>query len=256
MHRCILLHGRALQLNNHELSYLRNGFLAYAGGWDEIILSKLFLYFVCNTEKELRPLDQEEHALWVDELLHLDFIFTVEYSSEKQGFLRLKDAFSAYVYLRSLWKAGSTSTACALMEYFSQSVPVLKWCLDHGSHFCNEVLEILASTLVDQLRFSTVYEPWTNGSAETTWEEVLCVLHAMNVELRVPKKNCFSIFYSIQSIINNSLYRHLYCRPSYPSHQDTYLNEIRKYLFSLSDHGERLWNEVSRWGSLIQGVEK
>ena len=156
-----------------------------------------------------RPLRQQEHAERVSELLHFDFLYIGESRSGYEYILILKDDFSGYVYLRPCKKADAASTAAVLIEYFSTFVPVLKWFSDQGPHFCNEVMETLASNLGVRHRFSTAYVPWSNGIVEEVCKEVLRVLHALSTDMQVPETEWPTILLSLQSIINNSRTRRL-----------------------------------------------
>lgn len=176
---------------------------------DSFCQSCLVCLISATGEKVPRPFGQQEHAERVGELLHFDFLYIGESAAGPEYILILKDDFSGYVFLRPCEKADARSTANVLVEYFTTFVPVLKWFSDQGPHFCNEVMQLLATTLGVRHRFSTVYAPWTNGTVEAVCKEVLRVLHAVSTELQVPETEWPSVVPAIQSIINNSPSRRL-----------------------------------------------
>ncbi len=94
-------------------------------------------------------------------------------------------------------------------EYFTTFIPVLEWFSDQGPHFCNKVMQNLASSFGVKHRFSTVYAPWSNGTVESDFKEVLRVMHAFNSETLTPEADWPDSVPAIQSIINNSPSRRL-----------------------------------------------
>lgn len=160
-------------------------------------------------EKIRRPLGSQVHASKVNELLHFDYLYVGEASNQKEYILILKDDFSGYCFLRSCAKADAETTAEILMEYFTTFVPVLSWFSDQGSHFKNEVMEILAKSLGAKHNFSTPYVPWSNGTVEAVCKQVLRVMRALSVEFKIPESDWPTIVPAIQSIINNTPARRL-----------------------------------------------
>ncbi len=68
----------------------------------------------------------------------------------------LIDDFSGYVFLRPCKIADTETTANVLNEYSITFIPLLQWISDLGHHFCNKVMQNLASSLGDKHRFYTV----------------------------------------------------------------------------------------------------
>ena len=160
-------------------------------------------------EKVRRPLGSQVHASKVNELLHFDYLYVGESSNQKEYILILKDDFSGYCFLRSCRKADAETTAEVLMEYFTTFVPVLSWFSDQGSHFKNEVMEILAKSLGAKHQFSTPYVPWSNGTVEAVCKQVLRVMRAFSAEFQIPESDWPKTVPAIQSIINNTPARRL-----------------------------------------------
>lgn len=126
--------------------------------------------FVCiisaTGQKVPRPLGHQTNAERVSELLHFDFLYIGESNTGQEYILILKDDFSGHVYLRSTEKAYATTAASILTEYCTTFVPVLQWFSDQGPHFCNSIMEELASSLGARHRFSTAYVPWSSRTVE------------------------------------------------------------------------------------------
>jgi len=173
------------------------------------VQSCLICLLSSSGNKVPRPLGHQVHAEKVNELLHFDFLYIGESSIGHEYILILKDDFSGYVTLRSCKSANAETTAQVLLEYFTTFVPVLQWFSDQGTHFKNEVMERLASSLGAKQRFSTAYVPWSNGTVESVCKQVLRVMRALSAELRIPETDWTKTVQSIQAIINNSPSRRL-----------------------------------------------
>ena len=156
-----------------------------------------------------RPLGQQMHASKVNELLHFDYLYVGESTDKKEYILILKDDFSGYVCLQACQNADAETTAEVLMKYFTTFVPVLTWFSDQGTHFKNEVMELLAKSLGAKHHFSTAYVPWSNGTVESVCKQVLRVIRALSAEFEVPEADWTTTVPAIQSIINNSPTRRL-----------------------------------------------
>ena len=156
-----------------------------------------------------RPLGTQIHAERVGELLHFDFLYVGESTNHMEYVLLLKDDFSGYCFLRACQKADAATTAEVLMEYFTTFVPVLQWFSDQGTHFKNEVMELLANSLGVKHHFSTPYVPWSNGTVESVCKQFLRVMRAFSAEFRIPESDWPTTVPAVQSIINNSPSRRL-----------------------------------------------
>lgn len=95
------------------------------------------------------------------------------------------------------------------MEYFTTLVPVLNWFSDQGTHFKNQVMEILASALGAKHNFSTPYVPWSNGTVEVVCKQVLRLMHEFSAEFQIPETEWPTTVPAIMSIINNAPSRRL-----------------------------------------------
>lgn len=155
--------------------------------------------------KASRPQGQKMHSESVGELLHFDFLYIGDSVDENEYVLILKHYYSEYVFLRTCKHADAGRTAEVMMEYFTTFVPVLNELSDQGTHFKNEVMELLAISLGANHRFSTAYVPSSNGTVEAVCKQVLRGLRAFSSEFGVPESLWTKTVLAIQSIINNSL---------------------------------------------------
>ncbi len=112
----------------------------------------------------------------------------------------------------SFKKADEETTANVFNEYFTTFIPVLQWFFDQRPHFCNKVMQTLASSPGVKHRFSTVYPPRSNGAVEFVCKEVLLEMHAFNSETLSSEADWPKSVPAIQSIINNPLSRRLGAR--------------------------------------------
>ena len=160
-------------------------------------------------ERVRRPLGTQIHAERVGELLHFDYLYIGESSTQMEYVLILKDDFSGYCFLRACKQADAATATEVLMEYFTTFVPVLQWFSDQGTHFKNEVMRLLAASLGAKHNFSTPYVPWSNGTVEAVCKEFLRVMRAFSHELKIAESDWPSTVRAVQSIINNSPARRL-----------------------------------------------
>lgn len=165
-----------------------------------------FLVFLVSSsgQKGRRNLGSKVHADKVFEPFHFDYLYVGESSNNMEYIQILKDDFSGYCYLRSCAKSDAETTAKILMEYFTTFIPVINWFSDQGSHFKNQLIEILAKTISAKPNFSTPYVPWSNGTVEAVCKQVLRVMRAFSAECKIPKAKWPSTVPAIQIITNNS----------------------------------------------------
>lgn len=71
------------------------------------------------------------------------------------------------------------------MEYFTTFVSVPTRLSDQGTHFKNDVIELLDKSFSARYRFSTAYVPWSNGTVESVCKQVLRVLRAIGSEFKI-----------------------------------------------------------------------
>lgn len=173
------------------------------------VQSCLVCVLSANGTRVPRPLRHQRHAERVSELIHFDFLSVGESQMGSQYILIIKDDFSGCVFLRSCAKADAESAAEILLCYFTAFFPVLEWFSDQGQHFCNAVMELLASSMVARHRFPTAYVSWSNGTFEAVFKDVLLIMHSVSTEFNVTEADWEKTVPAVQSIMKNSPSRRL-----------------------------------------------
>lgn len=187
-----------------------------------------------------RLLGHQFYAEMVGELLHFDYLFIGDSDVRHEYILILKDDFSGYCFSRSFEHSNAANVADTLLQYFTTFRPVLSWFSDRGSHFCNEVIQLLASSFMVKHKFSTAYVPWSNGTVESVCKEVIRLLRVLGTEFNVPEARWPFLVASAQSVINNSPSRRLAVRAPLTVHAGQ--SPGSPLSVTLSTHGN---NEVS-----------
>lgn len=160
-------------------------------------------------EKICRSLGSQVHAGRVGDLLHFDYLYISESSNNKEYIIILEDDSYGYYFVRACEEAVAETTAEVLMEIFTTFVPVLSWFSDKGTHYKNEVMEILAKSLGAKYQFSTPYVSCSNGTVEAVCKQALREMRAFSSEFKIPEANCPNTVPVIQSIIKNTISRRL-----------------------------------------------
>ncbi|KAH9128004.1 hypothetical protein LEN26_009174 [Aphanomyces euteiches] len=151
-----------------------------------------------------RPFGEQLHATQRNELLHADFL-TLPMDTET-GFayvLLVKD--DATFFSRAYGSVDVTAAAFAagLLDWFSMFGVVETWVTDRGSHFKNEVITALASSLGSQHHFTTEYSPWSNGSIEVLNRQFLRCLRALLSERKLMVTQWTKLLPSVMSALNH-----------------------------------------------------
>ncbi|KAH9105630.1 hypothetical protein AeMF1_018616 [Aphanomyces euteiches] len=113
-----------------------------------------------------RPLGSTLHAEKPNELIHFDWLSMPMSTSGLKHVLVIKDDMSGFVHLFPAESADATSTATALMGWFTLYGCVETWVTDGGSHFKNEVVEKIRKMVGAHHHITTAYSPWANGTVE------------------------------------------------------------------------------------------
>jgi len=117
--------------------------------WDTIdqdvreFINLCFHCIVTRTGKKIpRPLMSTLHASRPNEILHFDYIYMGQSSSDLKYGLVLKDDFSGYVWLLPFSTCDAISTADGLSKWINTFTVMDWWCSDRGSHFKNQVVRL------------------------------------------------------------------------------------------------------------------
>jgi transposase InsO family protein len=82
---------------------------------------------------------------------------------------------------------------------------VLLWISDRGSHFKIEVVRRVQEELKAKHHFTTANCPWSNGTIESAWKQVIRAFGAVLSELKMYAEEWPEEVNMVQSVLNNSL---------------------------------------------------
>jgi Integrase zinc binding domain/Integrase core domain len=137
-------------------------------------------------DKVPRPLGTQLHAIKPNEILHFDFLcIGLSRDGKYQYLLLLKDDLSGYLWLVPCRKADAAATVNALMRWFAVFGVVLLWISDRGSHFNNEVVRRVQKELKAKHHSTTANCPWSNGTIESAYKQVIRAFRAVVSELKM-----------------------------------------------------------------------
>ncbi|OWZ03860.1 hypothetical protein PHMEG_00024343 [Phytophthora megakarya] len=99
--------------------------------------------------------------------------------------------------------AGLTAEAACrcLLDWFKRFGPVPKWASDRGTHFKNQLLELLRKSYGSAHHFTTAYCPWANGTVEVVNRLLLKCLRAMLSELNLHISECPTVLPLVMYIV-------------------------------------------------------
>ncbi|KAK1938781.1 Gag-Pol polyprotein [Phytophthora citrophthora] len=120
-----------------------------------------------------------------NECLHLDYLCLGDSYGDTLYVLVLKDDLTHYCELVPADAADSQTAVAAILDWNKRFRAPLWWMSDSGSHFKNEVMELLAERLGAIHQFAPVYTPWINGTVERVNRDILQVLRVMLFESRL-----------------------------------------------------------------------
>jgi Integrase core domain len=153
-----------------------------------------------------RPLGPQLNATKPNDILHLDFLcIRLSRVGKYQYLVLLKDDLSGYLWPVPYRTADSAATVDALMRWFAVLGVVLIWKSDIGSHFKNEVVQRVQEQSKAKHHLTTENCPWSNGTIESTCEQVIRAFHAVISELRMYASKWPEVVNMVQSVLNNSL---------------------------------------------------
>ncbi len=91
-----------------------------------------------------------------------------------------------YVMLFPCFEATAAVTRDALLVWFKTFGVVTTWVSDQGSHFKNEVIELLRKALNAVHHFVFAHCHWANGTVEVVNKRALGVFRPLLSELKLP----------------------------------------------------------------------
>ncbi|KAH9135325.1 hypothetical protein AeRB84_019220, partial [Aphanomyces euteiches] len=150
-----------------------------------------------------RPLGSALHAEKPNELIHFDWLSMPMSTSGLKHVLVIKDDMSGFVHLFPAESADATSTATALMGWFTLYGCVEKWVTDGGSHFKNEVVEKIRKMVGVHHHITTAYSPWANGTVEVVNRLILRVVRALLSEMKLKTNEWPHVLLLVQGALNH-----------------------------------------------------
>jgi hypothetical protein len=146
-----------------------------------------------------------------NQLLHFDFMHIQAATpvTPQQYLLVIVDGYSKFVRLVPALTADAATVVSALLDWFSMFGVARQFVSDQGSHFNNQVLELLQQHLLIQHHFTAAYAPWSNGQVERVNREVRELLTALLSENKLSNDAWVSLVPVVNHIINNTPSRRL-----------------------------------------------
>ncbi|POM58941.1 DNA/RNA polymerase [Phytophthora palmivora] len=149
-----------------------------------------------------RPFGEALHASAPNEVLHFDFLSLPACTTGARYVLVLKDDMSGYCELVVCADPTAEATCRCLLDWFKRFGPVPQWVSDQGTHFKNQLLEMLQKSYDGSHHFTTAYCSWANGSVEVMNRLLLKRLRAMLSELKLHISDWSTVLPLVQSALN------------------------------------------------------
>ncbi|KAH9120335.1 hypothetical protein AeMF1_007463 [Aphanomyces euteiches] len=150
-----------------------------------------------------RPLGSALHTEKPNELIHFDWLSMPMSTSGLKHVLVIKNDMSGFVHLFPAESADTTSTATALMGWFTLYGCVETWVADGGSHFKNEVVEKIRKMVGAYHHITTAYSPWANGTVEVVNRLILRAVRALLSEMKVKTNEWPHVLLLVQGALNH-----------------------------------------------------
>lgn len=123
---------------------------------------------------------------------------------EPRYLLVIMDNFSRFAQLYPAYKEDAETTATSLIQWFSNFGVSKRWTSDHGSHFANRILTILASHFGIKHHFTATYAPWANGMVERVNREIRQTLSSIMLDRRSRDDTWTTFIPIITAALNNA----------------------------------------------------
>lgn len=78
------------------------------------------------------------------------------------------------------------------------------WASDQGTHFKNEVMDLLAKDYNISHHFTTAYSPWSNSTVEAVNRNVMAACRALTTEAKLGPHDWPEIVPVLKSVINEA----------------------------------------------------
>ncbi|KAE8881630.1 hypothetical protein PF005_g26671 [Phytophthora fragariae] len=136
-----------------------------------------------------RPWSETETATKRNEVLHMDYLTMGEAYGTTKYVLVLKNELTHYCELVACDAPTSDVAVVAILDWHKRFGFPAKWSTDNGSHFRSAVMAELATRLRGLQICVPVYTPWINGTVERINRNILQVVRALLLELRLDTRS-------------------------------------------------------------------
>lgn len=118
--------------------------------------------------------------------------------------LVMKDDFSGYVWILPASADEAETVADALIRWIVAFSVVENWVSDRGTQVKNGMITLLRESKRFSHHFTFAYCPWSNGTVEVVFRELLPVMQALLSEFQLAQRCWPSLLPLVQSALNNS----------------------------------------------------
>ena len=116
----------------------------------------------------------------------------------------IKDDLSTFICLVPKTNATSDLAARALRSWIRTFTGMSTWVTDQGTHFKNEVMNLLANDYHLTHHFTTAYSPYSNGTVEDVNRNFMAACLALTTEAKFGPQDWPEFVPVLESIINEA----------------------------------------------------
>ncbi|KAE9009233.1 hypothetical protein PR001_g16486 [Phytophthora rubi] len=171
---------------------------------EEFIRKRLLCKHVKGGMLVQRPWGPTYEAKERNEGVHWDFLTMGDSFGENRSILVIKDALTHYCELFPTPHCDSGTAAAGLLDWYKRYGKPQVLISDQGVHFRNETIASLCSRLKIPQDFTPVYSPWVNGTVERVNRDILQVIRALLMELRLSDKEWPYLLPIVQANLNHT----------------------------------------------------
>jgi len=154
-----------------------------------------------------RPFGEAIQASVPNSVIHFDYLYISASNSKLKYLLVIRCDLSSFIDLYPTPTDSPTSfhVAGSLLYWFSRYGVASTWVSDRGSHFLNEVIQLVAQRLHATHHFTLAYCPWSNGSIEIINKHILSVMRALISEFHWPFSDWPYLVPLIRYVLNHTV---------------------------------------------------
>lgn len=155
-------------------------------------------------EKIPRCLSLTLHGTRSNEVVHFDYFYMGASSTKVRYIFVIKNDLSSYIWLVPTKLADAEHAANSLSRWIRSFIAMNHWVSDHGSHFKNQTMELLANAHCIHHQFTMAYSPWVKVTVENVDRHVQAATRALSTDFKLGPHNWPDLAPSIQSILNEA----------------------------------------------------